>query len=141
MKMNGTIEIQRPVDTVYEYVCEVTNDVNWRTGVTASGLRSDPPLGEGSIGFAQAGEAVTEYRIVELIPGERVDWDLISGPFQGRGGYRFKETPNGTLFTLVADLEPAGAYRFLGPIFGWIGRRQNQSDVEKLRRILESDSD
>jgi hypothetical protein len=44
----------------------------------------------------------------------------------------------GTQFTLVSDVEPTGLYRLLGPLFRWMGRRRNQTDVEKLRKILES---
>jgi len=138
MEMNGTTVIGRPVETVFAYVSDVTNDVHWRTGVTGSGLRSDQPLGLGSIGFARAGDAEVEWRVTSYIPGESVDWDLISGPLKGRGGYRLLPVEGGTQFTLVADVEPTGFYKLLGPLFAWIGRRQNQADVEKLRDILES---
>ena len=67
-----------------------------------------------------------------------MDWELISGPFLGFGGYRFAPVESGTEFTLVADVEPSGFYRLLGPVFAWMGRRQNQADVEKLRDILEA---
>jgi hypothetical protein len=40
MEMNGTTVIGRPIDTVFDYVNDVSNDVHWRTGVTESGLRS-----------------------------------------------------------------------------------------------------
>lgn len=57
MEMNATIVINRPVDTGFAYVSNVSNDVHWRTGVTESRLRSDPPLDPGSIGYARAGDA------------------------------------------------------------------------------------
>jgi len=123
---------------VFAYVNDVTNDVHWRTGVTGSGLRSDQPIGIGSVGYTQAGDKEIEWRVVSYTPGESVDWDLISGPLKGRGGYRLLSVDGGTQFTLVADVEPSGFYRLLGPLFAWIGRRQNQADVEKLREILES---
>ena len=138
MEMNATTVIDRPIDAVFAYVNDVSNDVYWRTGVTESGLRSDPPLGPGSIGYARAGETETEYRIVSYIAGKHVDWELVSGPFRGRGGYRLESTDTGTQFTLLADIEPSGVYKVLGPVFGWMGSRRNQGDVEKLRAILES---
>jgi len=42
---------------------------------------------------------------------------------------------------LVADVEPAGVYKLLGPLFAWMGHRRNQADVEKLRDILEATPD
>lgn len=63
---------------------------------------------------------------------------MLNGPILGRGGYRLKAVEGGTEFALLADVKPAGFYRLLGPLFGWMGRRRNQADVEKLKQILES---
>jgi hypothetical protein len=138
MEMNGTTVIGRPVDTVFAYVNNVSNDVHWRTGVTKSGLRSGQSLAPGAIGYTRAGDVEAEWRVVSYIAGESIDWELFSGPFQGRGGYRLVFVDGGTQFTLVAEVEPSGVYRLLGPLFAWMGRRRNQADVEKLRDILES---
>ena len=141
MEMNGTIVIDRSVDTVFAYVIDFSNDVHWRTGAPESGLRSDQPFGPGTIGYTRVGEVETEWRVVSYVENESADWELISGPFKGSGGYRLVPVDSGTQFTLVADVEPAGVYKLLGPLFAWIGRRRNQADVEKLRDILESTPD
>ena len=141
MEMNGMTVIGRPVDTVFAYVNNVSNDVHWRTGITASGLRSGQSLSPGSIGYSRVGDEDYEWRVVSYIAGESVDWELLNGPFKGRGGYRLVPIDNGTQFTLVADVEPSGVYKLLGPLFAWIGRRRNQADVERLRDILESKLD
>jgi len=119
-------------------VNNVSNDVYWRNGVTDSGLRSGESLDFGSIGYTVAGDLEVEWRVVSYHPGERVDWELLNGPFLGSGGYRLTPVDGGTEFTLVADVEPTGIYKLLGPLFAWMGRRRNQADVEKLRDILES---
>jgi hypothetical protein len=141
MEMNGTTVIRRPVDTVFAYVNDVSNDIHWRTGVTGTRLNSGQSLGPGSIGYTRAGDVEIEWRVVAYTAGESVDWELISGPFLGRGGYRLVPVESGTHFTLVADVEPSGVYKLLGPLFAWMGRRRNQADVEKLRDILESTPD
>ena len=138
MEMNGTTIIGRPIDTVFAYVNDVSNDIHWRTGITGSGLRSDQSLGPESIGYSRVGDEEFEWRVISYIAGERVDWELLDGPFKGRGGYRLVPVDSGTQFTLVADVEPTGVYKLLGPLFAWMGRRRNQADVEKLRDILES---
>ena len=138
MEMNGTIVIDRPVDVVYDYVIDLSNDANWRTGVDESGWQSGESLGPGALGYTLAGSQKAEWRVVSYTASERVDWEFFSGPLKGRGGYRLVPVEGGTEFTLVADVEPTGWLRFLGPIFTWIGRRQNQRDVERLRDILES---
>jgi hypothetical protein len=141
MEMNGTTVISRPVDTVFAYVNDVSNDVNWRNGVDDSGFRSGESLGLESIGYTRAGDVEVEWQVVSYTAGESVDWEFLNGPFQGRGGYRLAPVEGGTQFTLVADVEPTGMYKLLGPLFAWMGRRRNQADVEKLRDILESTPD
>ena len=141
MEMNGTIVIARTVDEVSSYVLDVSNDANWRYGVDESGYRSGDSFSPGAIGYTRVGDVEAEWKVLSSIPGQSVDWELLNGPFKGRGGYRFEPVEGGTQFTLVADVEPTGIYRLLGPLFGWMGRRRNQSDVEKLRNILESAAD
>ena len=141
MEMNGTTLINRPVDTVFAYINDVSNDVHWRTGVTASGMRSGQSLEPGSIGYSRVGDEDFEWRVLSYSAGESVDWELLNGPFNGRGGYRLMPVDSGTQFTLVAEVEPTGMYKLLGPLFAWMGRRRNQADVEKLRDILESTPD
>jgi len=141
MEMNGTTVIGRPVDTVFAYVNDVSNDVHWRNGVTESGFRDGQMASPGSIGYTRVGDMEVEWRVVSYIAGKSVDWELLNGPFLGRGGYRLVPVDNGTQFTLVGDVEPTGFYKLLGPLFTWMGRRRNQADVEKLRDILESEPD
>ena len=141
MEMKATTTIARPVDEVSTYVLDVSNDANWRYGVDESGYRSGDSFSHGSIGFTRAGEVEAEWKVLSSIPVQSVDWELLNGPFKGRGGYRFRAVEGGTQFTLVSDVEPTGLYRLLGPIFGMIGRRRNRSDVERLRAILESPAD
>jgi hypothetical protein len=138
MEMNGMTVIGRPVDTVFAYVNNVSNDVNWRHGVDESGYRSGDSLNPGSIGYTRVGDVEVEWEVLSSTPGESVDWKLLNGPFLGSGGYRLVPVEGGTQFTLVADVEPSGVYKLLGPLFAWMGRRRNQADVEKLREILES---
>ncbi len=90
MKMNGTIIIDRPVDTVFAYVNDVSNDVHWRTGVTESGLYSAEAFEPGMIGYTRAGKVVAEWKVVAYSPGESIDWEIISGPYRGSGGYRLQ---------------------------------------------------
>ncbi len=138
MEMNATIMINRPVDEVFAYVMDFSNDTNWRAGAPESGMHSDGPLGPGSLGYTRVGGVEAEWRVVSYVQNEGAEWELTSGPMLGRGGYRLIPVDGGTQFTLLSDVEPVGVYKLLGPLFGWIGQRRNQADVEKLRNTLES---
>ena len=136
--LSATTFIDAPVERVYGYVSDPANDVNWRTGVTESGLTTDPPLALGSEGYVKAGRQVARWKVTAIAPGVSVDWDLTEGPYGGSGGYRFEDVDGTTQFTLVAHVEPRGFLRLLGPLFTRMGRRQNQADVEALKNLLEA---
>lgn len=138
MEMNASIDIDRPPEVVYGFVADPENDVQWRSGVTESGLTSAPPLALGSEGYAGTGNQVSHWRVTAISPGSSVDWDLIDGPFGGTGGYRLEPVEDGTRFTLRADVEPRGMMRLLGPLFARMGKKQNQADVARLKAILEA---
>ena len=138
MEINGKTMIHRPIEEVVKYVMDVNNDANWRKGVDESGFRKRDSISPGSVGFTRVGKVEVEWKVISSIPGESVDWELLNGPIKGCGGYRFKSVENETQFTLVSNVEPTGFYKLLGPLFRWIGRHRNQTDVEKLCKILES---
>lgn len=141
MDMSATTLIERSSDDVYAFVSDPANDVHWRTGVTDSGLTSEPPLALGSEGYAAAGKQTTRWRVTAISAGTSVDWELTEGPFAGTGGYRLEAVDGNTSFTLLADVEPSGLLRVLGPLFVRMGRKQNLADVEKLKALLESEAD
>lgn len=58
MNLSASIMIQAPLERVYEYVTDPANDVHWRTGVTESGLTTDPPMALGSEGYVKVGSKV-----------------------------------------------------------------------------------
>ena len=138
MNLSATTVIHVPAEAVYAYVSDPTNDAKWRTGVTESGLTTDPPLGLGSEGYVKAGNKVARWKVTAIDPGVSVEWDLTEGPYGGSGGYRCEEIEGKTRFTLVADVEPRGFLRLLGPLFARMGKKQNQADVEKLKHLLEA---
>ena len=139
MSLSATTVIGQPVETVWDYVMDVSNDVNWRSGLDESGWREEGQSTEvGSIGYTRANNQEMEWRIVVHVPGERVEWEFLNGPFSGRGGYIVNAVEGGTEFTLMAEIKPKGTYKLLGPIFRWVGKRGNETDVQRLKGILES---
>ena len=142
MDLSATIVINRSIDDVYDYVMEVSHDVEWRTGVVEAGFTSDPPLGVGTTGFdraeANGREMTVEWTVSEFEPGAFARWSLDSGPIRGTGGYICEPEGDMTQFALEGHVTPRGWYRLIGPIFGRVGRRQNLADLQKLKAILEA---
>lgn len=141
MDLSATTLIDRPAPEVFDYVMDVPHDAEWRTGVVEAGFTAEPPVGVGTTGFDRVeanGRSMTaEWTVFEHEPGKLARWTLDTGPISGTGGYVCESVGDATRFTIEANVRPTGGYRILGPVFGTIGRRQNQTDVETLRRLLE----
>ena len=90
MGQSATIVINRPATEVFDYVMEVSNDAEWRTGVVAASFTSDRPVGVGTTGFdrieANGRQIVQTWTVFEYQPGIFAKWTLDSGPFRGSGG-------------------------------------------------------
>jgi hypothetical protein len=142
VNQNATIVIGRPAAEVFDYVMDISNDAQWRTGIVEAAYTSDPPLGVGTTGFdrvrANGRDMTAVWTTIEYEPGVLARWTFDSGPLEGSGGYICTPVGESTRFTLEASVRPTGALRFLGPIFGLIARRQNRTDVENLKEILET---
>jgi hypothetical protein len=140
--LSATIIINRPAVEVFDYVMDVSHDVEWRSGVVEAAFTSDGPIDVGTTGFdrieANGRELIAAWTVFEFEPTVFARWTLDSGPIRGTGAYICVQDRDDTSFTLEAHVRPSGWYRLLGPIFGMIGRRQNLVDVRKLKTILEN---
>jgi len=138
MEMNVSTIIGRPVEVVFAFVSDVTNDGQWLNGIDKSWLDPGETMGVGVIGHSQAGEMEVRWRVEKFVSGKHIEWQLLDRPFERRGGYHLKPIEGGTEITLLAEMEPTGVYKLLGPVAGWLGRRRNRADVERLKDVLEA---
>ncbi len=141
MDISATITINRPASEVFDYVMEVSQNAQWRSGVVEAAFTSDGPPGVGTAEFdrveANGREMVSTWTVYEFEPGMLARWTLDTGPIRGTGGYVCEPVESDTRFILEADVKPTGRYRLMGPIFGRIGQRQNRADVRRLKTTLE----
>ena len=142
MRQSATIVIDRPPVDVFDYVMEISNDAQWRTGIAEAAYTSNGPLGVGTTGFDRISvnrrDMIAAWTTVEYVPGRLARWTFDSGPLQGFGGYVCEPAGSYTSFTLEAEVKPTGAYRWLGPAYDVLVRRLNRADVRKLKSILET---
>jgi Polyketide cyclase / dehydrase and lipid transport len=137
-----SVEIGRPASEVWAYVADYGNDTGWRAGV--SQMRPSMP------GSAQAGvtthEAlrllgvtfITDATIYRVESGRLLEWQARDRQKDLRGSRLVKPTGQGTRFTEVVDLRLCGPLRPLGPLVGWLLRRQAKADLRRLKHILEA---
>jgi uncharacterized membrane protein len=79
------------------------------------------------------------YEIVELIPGERLVMRTSEGPFPMETSYTWESLgDSSTRMTLRNRGVPTGFSVLLRPFLSWMMRRETRKDLERLKRLLES---
>ena len=111
MEVKETIFIRRPVEDVFDFVSNPSNDTAWRSGVAECVVQSEGPIGVGTTGYRRerfmGREVELDWRITEYVHPERTAWEFIGGPLRSRGYYKFKSMGNLVGTTLTVNLEPA----------------------------------
>lgn len=90
----GSIIIDRPVNTVFNFIADGSNNPLWRLSVTNIQRIPDKPLGLGAV-FKQGlkgpgGRIDGDYEIVEYQPDQLIRFQVIAGPARPTGTYTFE---------------------------------------------------
>lgn len=150
MRVEVPIEIERPVDHVWEYLVDAENLPEWSSDfescVRAGNDRG--PIGEGATYRfklrAPAREGTLEY--VEWEPRRRLRWDgepirATGGSMRPSGGFLVEAAGEGrTRVCLVFEPEPGGAMKLLTPLIRRSIQRGRTADAARLKEILEGGS-
>jgi uncharacterized membrane protein len=139
-----SIVIDRPVEDVWEFVHETTNDSLWQTTLAESEQLTDGPLRVGSrvrevrrfLGLRiEATWEVTEYQ-ANLKSAIRA----VSGPIPFTGSYRVEPADGATRFTVTGELDAHGFFKLAEPVFARIAQRELEANLGHLKDILEAEA-
>ena len=144
MRIEESVEINRPLEEVYEYVANPENLAEWTGTVIETRKDTTGPLLEGStftsvakfLGRrAESPFEVTAHEFPRLHSHKST-----GGPFPLEWTLTFEEVAGGTRYTQVAEGEPGGFFGLVGPLLERMGRRQLRTDLENLKDLLETRS-
>lgn len=133
-----SITIDRPVNTVFNFVLDGTNSPLWREGVMDIERVPGKPLGVGAA-FKQGlkgpgGRRIDgDYEIVECQPNELIKFQVTAGPARPTGTYRFEAAGDATRVTFILHFEPKGLARLMDPMI----TRTMRSEVATLASLKE----
>ncbi len=135
--------IERPRGEVAAYAANPDRAPEWYVNIDSVEWKSSPPLALGSrVAFVARflGRRLEyTYEFVELTPGERLVMRTAEGPFPMETTYTWEAVgERSTRMTLRNRGEPAGVFRLAAPLMAAAMRRANQSDLAKLKSILEA---
>lgn len=143
-QISNSVKIDRPAETVFQYITDVPNHTEWRPGLEAVRDYSGPPFVVGTT-FSEVSkfmgrEMVVDLEVVTIEEGLRADLRMEGNGVSGNLVWAVSpDTEDSSTFTLS----------FGGEVSGWLGRlgtglirRQAEkdmaTDLDSLKARLES---
>jgi uncharacterized protein YndB with AHSA1/START domain len=140
-RIEGEITISRPVDMVFDYVADQTNEPQYNSSMVRAEKVTAGPIGKGTrfrSAVRSAGRTAemliefTDYNRPRLLAStttmKQADVEYM---------LRFEPVPEGTRMRWSGQVRPKGAFRLLGPLITWLGRRQEQQIWQSMKNHLE----
>jgi hypothetical protein len=143
-RIDGEIIIGRPVDVVFDYVADQSNEPQYNPQMVRAEKITPGPVGTGTrFRSAVASLGRTAEMLIECTGYERPAlFATTTTMAQADIAYtlRFEPVAAGTRMRWSGQVRPKGAYRLLGPVITWLGGRQEQRIWMALKRHLEAAS-
>lgn len=140
--IEGQITIRRPVEVVFDYVADQTNEPRYNPNMLRAERVGTGPIGVGTrfrSAVRSAGRTaellieVTDYdrprRFASATTMKQADIDYL---------LRFEPIPVGTRMSWSGRVRPKGVVRLLGPVIVWLGRRQERRIWQAMQHHLEA---
>ena len=142
MRVEESVEIDRPPEEVFEYVANPENLPEWAGTVIETRKDTPGPLLEGStvtfVGKFLGRKIESPFKVTAHEFPRRHSHKSTGGPLPTEWTLTFEEVAGGTRYTQVAEGEPGGFFGLVGPLLERVGRRQLRTDLENLKDLLEA---
>jgi uncharacterized membrane protein len=135
--------IQRPSGKVSDYTANPDNAPNWYVNIKSVEWKTPKPLTIGSkVAFKAeflGKELAYTYEIVEYLPGKKLVMKTAQGPFPMQTTYTWEAlNDHATRMTLRNQGSPKGFSLLFSPFIASMMKRENNKDLIRLKKILES---
>jgi Polyketide cyclase / dehydrase and lipid transport len=141
-RINGEIVIGRPVDVVFDYVADQSNEPRYNPRMVRAEKITPGPVGTGTrFRSAVASMGRTAEMLIEYTGYERpTRLSSATTMQQADISYTltFEPTASGTRMRWSGQVRPKGAFKLLGPLIAQLGRHQEQRIWASLKQHLEA---
>jgi uncharacterized protein YndB with AHSA1/START domain len=138
---SDSIIINRPVEAVFAYVTDVTNDPSWHTDVLEAHKTTDGPIGTGTVWHARfkpsMGISEGDMEVVTFEPNRVQVKRGDIGPMHPTLAYLLEPSNGGTKFTRHVQIRVSGIMKLMQPMIGMMLPKQNKGFLANLKRVLE----
>lgn len=143
-RIEGEITINRPVEVVFDYVADQTNEPQYNPSMLRAEKVSAGPIGKGT---RFCSEVVSAGRTAEMLI-EFTDYErprsLASATTMKQADIeyllRFEPVAGATRMHWSGRVRPKGVLRLLGPLIVWLGLRQERRIWQSMKSHLEGAS-
>jgi hypothetical protein len=141
-RIEGEIVISQPVDVVFDYVADQSNEPQYNPQMVRAEKITAGPVGKGTrFRSAVASRGHTAEMLIECTGYDRPKPFATTTTMAQAGicyTLRFEPAVEGTRMRWSGQVQPKGAFRLVGPVFAWLGIRQEQRIWASLKDHLEA---
>ena len=137
----GAIEINRPVQRVFDFVTDMTNDTLWRSDITSMIAVDDTPLSVGKVFREKIGLLEADVLVTTLEPARRMRCHarILFGLLHVEISNRFEPTADGTRFHKRLDFDIRRLGWLLRPLLKRRLASPEALHLDALKHLLESE--
>jgi len=140
--IEGEILIGQPVDVVFDYVADQSNEPQYNPRMVRAEKITPGPVGKGTqFRSAVASMGRTAEMLIECTGYDRPAL-LASTTTMAQADFSylltFEPAAAGTRMRWSGQVRPKGAFRLLGPVITWLGMRQERRIWASLKLHLEA---
>lgn len=142
IRIEHSVEINRPVDEVFDYMTKPENTPQWQTGMLESERISEGPMRVGTI-FTEVRQMMgrkmlQKMEVMEYKPNQKWSFKSIEAPVPHEAHLVFEAIGDDTRVSLTSLGKPTGLFRLLSPLIRRQLKGQFEADFENLKQLLES---
>jgi uncharacterized membrane protein len=137
-----SIEIHRPVEAVFAFVSDFRHGPQWQGAIKEAQVTPDGPPTVGTkvkqvVSFLGVKMEPTA-EITALEPNQSLSFKGTSGPASMEATLRFEAAGEGTRLSATFQVEPGGLFKIAGPLFASQFKKQQEEDLQRLKKVLEA---
>jgi Polyketide cyclase / dehydrase and lipid transport len=139
MVINESISISRKPESIWTYWLDISNDVNWRDGITKAEWTSHPPYGIGSKGeHTHKKMGLMSWEVTGFEDGSSFEFIHTVGGLRGSiAFFEVKPENNGSRINLQMTVSGPFIMRLMMLFMAGIMRKGVQGDLQKLKELME----
>ena len=142
VKVEASVNIDRPIEEVFAYVADLTKTPEWSSMTLECNPESSGPIGVGSrirtVGKFLGRQVEATAEVTEYDPPGKIAMRSVSGLVHGDIERRLESIGQGTTYRSRLTGESGGMFKLADPIVAALMKRTVETDHQTLKALLEA---